>query len=239
MKNKLEEITRIDNYEFDERFYQQVINDVKVFAPSVTHILSCTYPSDWGLVQWRGDVGNKRADEILEETSTDGSFVHESIEKILKGEKIVSTDISTMFSPKRSLKIKRCLQAFLDWAKEYQPKVISTEYIIWNDKEKYAGTVDLKCQIGEEIYLVDFKTSKTIHSTHKVQISAYGMADTFDKVALLHLGNTTKKKYSFLVLDDEDRKKYEQEFNQVNTLFKVLHPNAKPTEETFPEVFTL
>lgn len=234
-------IERIDNYVFDERFYRITNDDLtEEYRPSLTHILSCAYPKDFGLEQWRGDVGNKRADEIMEETAEDGSFVHQSIEKIISGYHISRKDIENRFSPKRALKVMRCIKAFLDWYEEYKPKTISTEYIVWHDK--FAGTVDYKCEINGEIYIVDFKTSKTLHTSHKVQVCGYGMADTehkIQKVALLHLGNTTKKKYSFNVLDDEERAKYENECKQTLIMFHTLNPNAKPNEETFPEDFSL
>lgn len=232
-------IKKIDNYEFDERFYQYIKNGVKYYNPSVTYILGCAYPSNFELSYWRGDVGNKRADEILEETSADGSFVHESIEQILNKQEISSGSISTKFSPRRSLKIKRCLKAFLDWCSEFKPEIISTEFITWNDEYKFAGTVDLKCKIGQKEYVIDFKTSKSIHPSHKVQVCAYALSENIKNVALLHLGNTTKKKYSFLELKPEDLEKYTKEFLQVNELFQTLYPNAKPTEETFPDSFKL
>lgn len=254
-------IIRLDNYEYDERFYMKELDDSCVYNPSVTYMIGCAYPTEYGLVQWRGDVGNKRADEILEETGDDGSFVHECIEGILNGESIQSELINMKYKPKRTLKIKRCLKAFLDWHKEHMPETISAESIIWVDPinihEKYehegdvedcekckeingfAGTLDFLCEINGEKYLIDFKTSKAIRPTHKIQVCAYGLAHEVDHVALLHLGNTTKKRYSFNVLKPEDRLKYTKQFFQVNRLFKTLYPNAKPNLETFPETFTL
>ena len=235
-----EEIKKLDTYEFDERFYQKIVNNEKIYLPSVTYILSCAYPTEFGLTHWRGDVGNKRADEILEETSADGTFVHECIEKIILQQKISSEDISSKFSPKRSLKIKRCLKAFLDWVEEAKPEFINSEYIIWNDTKRYAGTVDCYCKIGEVFYFIDFKTSKSIHTSHKVQIVAYSNADNRPgKCAILHLGNTTKKKYSFLEIKDEDEAKYWGQFQKTNDLFQSIYPNASPTNEIFPEYFKL
>ena len=233
-------IRQINNYEWDERFYEKELNDnTLIYQPSVTYLMSCAYPQGYGLSQWRGDVGNKRADEILEETSEDGSFVHSSIEGILRGDKISGEVINHHFSPKRSLKIKRCLNSFLRWMDDFKPEIISTEFITWNDEYGFAGTVDLKCKIKDENYIVDFKTGKSIHEAHKVQICGYGLNEKTRKVALLHLGNTTKKKYSFNVLKSKDRVKFTNHFLQAVKMFKVLHPDAKPNSETFPEFFQL
>lgn len=231
------EIVRVEQYSFDERYYQREIGpNLYEYAPSMTYVLSCVYPAH-ELAEWRGDVGNKRADEIMNEAGEDGNFVHAAIERILKGEEVTTIEIEQQFKQRRSLKVKRCLKAFLDWYLEVKPQIISLEYSVWGDG--YAGTVDLKCIIGGETYIVDFKTSKSIHNSHKVQISGYGMADKVDKVALLHLGNTTKKKYSFLVLDDDVRERYEKECKMAVNMFHTLNPNAKPTDETFPEIFKI
>jgi hypothetical protein len=135
------------------------------------------------------------------------------------------------------LKIKRSLKAFLDWYDEFKPEVISTEYIVWG--KGYAGTVDLKAKIGDKTYVIDFKTSNAIHDSHRAQIAAYGLTEDVDDIALLHLGNTTKKKYSFLVYEGEKKRKYEQQFQAALNMFHTLNPKAKPTDETFPELFTL
>ena len=242
MTDKKEEkkIEQINSYEFDERFYQQIINGEKFFAPSVTYVLGAAYPAGFGLNQWRGDVGNKRADEIMTEAGDDGSYVHDAIDRMIKGEKITAEEIETRFKSKRGLKIKRCLKAFLDWVEEYKPEFIQSEYIIWNTDQNYAGTVDCYCKIGEEYYFVDWKTSKSIHIQHKIQIVAYDVADSRQgKCAILHLGNTTKKKYSWLVVKDEDHTKYWDQFRKANDLFKSINPNAKPNSETFPEIFEI
>lgn len=230
-------ITRVEQYSFDERFYQREIEPgVFEYAPSMTYILGCVYPAH-ELAEWRGDVGNKRADEIMNEAGEEGTFVHESIERLLKGEQVTQEEIEDRFPRRRSLKVKRCLKAFLDWHSEFKPEILKTEYSIWGDG--YAGTVDFRCKIAGETYLVDWKTSKSIHPSHRVQICGYGMADPADKLALLHLGNTTKKKYSFLVLEDDVRARYENECKMAVSMFHTLNPNAKPTDETFPSIYKI
>ena len=233
-KETKQEIKRVDVVLFDERFYQKG----EVYAPSVTYIIGCVYPASYGLTNWIGDVGNKRAEEIRDDAGEEGSFVHEAIEKILKGGFISSDDISSRFKSKRSLKIHRCLKAFLDWFEEYQPETVATEQTIWNDDPLYAGTLDYKCIIQGEKWIIDFKTSKSIYPSAKVQLSAYNHSDNGgkDKAAILHLGNTTKKKYSFLEIDQD---KYFKEFLITHKMFNVFYPNAAPNSEKFPEKFDL
>lgn len=233
------EITRVDSYEFDERFYTRIVDGKRQYRPSVTHKMSVAYPTDYGLINWRGDVGNKRAGEILDETSFLGTWVHEAIERILIGQEITKGEIRDTFNGKSSLKVLRCLQGFMEWMEEFKPTDWTAEFTTWNDGHNYAGTVDFKCTIEGETYIVDWKTSKFISEKHRMQISAYGFSEGVDKVALLHLGNTTKKKWSFLVLKEEQRTKHFGRWLAVCSMFETLFPNAKPNEETFPNTFKL
>jgi len=233
-------VKQINVREFDERFYE--FGDE--YAPSVTYMLGCVYPAGYGLAQWRGDVGNQRADEIMEMACEDGSYVHNAIEKILKGQKIDGEEISSRFKSKRALKVKKCLKGFLDFCEKYQPKIESMEYIVFDEDLKLAGTIDLKCRLNidnyEGIWILDWKTSKSIHPNNKVQLSLYKHIDKeVTNCGLVHLGNTTKAGYSFLPLKDEDNQKFLKQGLLANKMFQTLYPNAKPSNTVFPKYFSL
>jgi len=230
------ETKKIDVYEFDERFYQRIVDGEIVCRPSVTYKLGLAAPTPFGLMQWRGEVGNQRAAEILREAGDFGSYIHDAIDKLIKGGK-VSSDQFRVFSPRQSLRALKCMQGFCEWVEEYKPKFLANEYIIWNDEYNYAGTVDLKCEIDGEVMIVDFKTSKTVQDKHRMQIAAYAHADSVQKAAILHLGNTTKKGWSFLPV--KDLPKSWEKFKAVNNVFEVHNPNVKPNTQVFPEYFKL
>ena len=229
-------IKQITNYEFDSRFYY----DQEDYYPSVTYILSSTFPSGKGLTNWLGDVGNKRADEIKVEAGEEGTFVHDAILKMVSGKEISSADISQKFRPERSIKIKRCLQAFLDWNDEAKPEFTKCEYSTISKEFRYAGTIDLKCKIDGKTFIVDYKTSRSIQDSARLQIAAYGKSDNNlkDGIAILHLGNTTKKKFSFLDYTDKKTELFDK-FRLTNRLFQELNPNARPSEEVFPDKFKI
>jgi hypothetical protein len=225
---------------FDERFYQSG----DIYMPSVTYMLGCSFPTGYGLIQWVGDVGNKRAEEIKNEAGEDGSFVHDAIDRIIKGEKVSVEEIESKFKPQRALKIMKCLKGFLEFWEKYKPEVLSTEYILWDEKLVLAGTADLKCKLNiddyKDIWIIDWKTSRSIHPTHKVQLSLYKEMDKqATNCALVHLGNTTKAGWSFLPLKEEDNKKYLEQGLLANKMFKAMYPNAKPSDDVFPEYFSI
>jgi hypothetical protein len=230
----------IQTYEFDERFYQRTDKDGNVlYAPSVTFVLQDSYPTEYSLIKWIGDLGNEKAEVVRDQAAEAGSFVHEMIEDILKGGKIASESINARFKPKASLHVKRCLKSFLDWFNEYQPKVIETEKSYWHESNRFAGTIDLICEIKGEQYIIDLKTSNSIHTTNFLQICAYGQIVKAEKLAVLHLGNITKKHFTFNVLDDGEIASYTKQFFNTLEIFELRHPHPKPTSETFPEWFEI
>jgi len=223
-------INRITIKEFDERFYELD----GVYKPSVTYILGVGMPASPHLIEWIAKVGLEQAEQIKTKAGDEGSFVHDCIDRLLKGDTLPSFEMD--------LKSKRCLQAFVDWFVYEKPQVISHEYIIWG--KDYAGTVDFKCRLKSDdykkVWLIDHKTSKSIHENHKAQLMAYKKADPeVDRVALLHLGNTTKKRYSFCEIRPSDELKYWHMFQCAKKMFQIMKPDAKPTIEEYPEFFKL
>ena len=77
-KYKYEALVRIDGA---ERLYQTVTGSL----PSVTTILSATDSEEdkQGLANWRAFVGDKAADEIVNEACTIGTLMHENLENRL------------------------------------------------------------------------------------------------------------------------------------------------------------
>lgn len=64
-------------------------------------------------------------------------------------------------------------KAFYRWADDTDMVVMDQERTVFNRKEKYAGTLDLLCNIKNKIYVVDVKTGKDIYPEAFIQTSAY------------------------------------------------------------------
>jgi len=235
----IKNILQVTSYDFDARFYQRTLpaGTAIEWAPSVTHALGVAWPASFGLTQWIGDVGNQRADEIKTEAAEDGTFVHDRIAQLLDGG-IVTTleEINELFRGPRALKIKRCFQAFLDWYEANWPETINVERVTWLEDPLCAGTVDYQCMINGESWTIDWKTSKSIHDTHRAQVALYQKSEGTDNAAILHLGNQTKKRYSFLPVDPDRWLPLAED--AIRTYHKH-NPNARPTDEIFPEEFAL
>jgi len=225
----MKKMNQITIREFDERYYEL---DGQYY-PSVTYVLDVAYPTAKELIKWVGDVGNEEAERRKNEAADSGSIIHDAIDRLLTGQTIPTMNLN--------LKEKRCIAAFLDWWETEQPQTISNEYQCLNKRMRYAGTVDWKGRIKsdnyENVWIIDWKSSKSIHQQQKVQVSAYMLADKqATHGAILHLGNTTKKRWTFSPV------KYDEcieQFKAAKQMFDLLVKKQSPTIEEYPEFFQL
>lgn len=234
-------IRRIDTSIDGFRFYEgiKLIDDqeVRVWCyPSVTTKIDAVYPKDAFLIKWIREQG-LGGQAIFEKAADEGTEVHIAIDEMLQGKVIPTFDMSD--------KVKKSIKAFLDWCEEYKPIFLESETMVVNHKYKYAGTKDARVLLDYKkgktehkgIYVVDYKTSNSVHDKHKIQNSSYwACGDRTDKVAILHLGNKTKAGYSFLEYDPEV---YWNKATHYIKTFEMEHPNREPRIIEYPENFEL
>lgn len=193
----------------DERWYRK--KDSGAYLPSVTW-LAGFYPKGKFFEQYLKTKGDE-ADVILEEAGDRGSRIHAALEDLLNGEE-VSIDKpyhSKLTGEEKDLTADEweAIISFRDWFKVTKPKVISVESEAYYDPDErfshgYAGTVDLVCEIGGEKWIVDFKTSKDIHDSHKIQLTAYRHALGEHKIAILQVGyKRNKKRWKFTEIEPD------------------------------------
>ena len=257
------DILQITNPEFDERFYQRSYPDGTVaYAPSITHILESTWPGGdrKGLELWRGQVGNEEADRIMHQAGDEGSYVHEAIEVLLKGNWIKRETVRDQFG-KRARRVLEHLSGFMEFAALHHPRPTHLEAVTWCTDPLFAGTVDFEgelttvSKIGRgkaaiEVptvgpWVLDWKTAASIRLTHRAQICAYRYSltrtapDYTPRVGILHLGNSTKAGWSLLEISGPDLARYtELALHTIHT-YHLHHPDARPSAKVYPEVFVL
>lgn len=220
----------------DERWYCRQIsvdgtaeNKTWDFVPSTSWVASY-YPKDVRFYKWLSQRSWDESEEIKAMRGDQGSKVHQAIRRLLEGGS-VDTDNDKFENP-RTLMMETlgshevdCLMSFREWFKSEQPdiEVIACEYTVWNEKHRYAGTIDLKCRLGKRTlqgaegrrytrragtYIVDFKISPEIWPAYELQISAYKHADSNSgpvNLAILQLGYkyNKKKKWKFVPIQDQ------------------------------------
>lgn len=131
-----------------------------MWLPRVTAITSA-FPNHY-------TSNNSYFKEQIKNAADWGSLVHETIEHILKKEKVVV--------PKH---ISISIKAFKDWKKDNSLKINDVKDIerrVIDFEHGYAGTVDLIAELNGNSGVIDVKTTTTISRQHSLQTAAYMMA---------------------------------------------------------------
>ena len=224
----------------DQRFYRRNGE----YYPSVTSVLNY-FPKNHFFQTWLKDVGHN-ADVIASKAAGEGTQVHNAIESFLKGNEIQW--INEYGEAQYNLDVWKMILKFADFWNTYKPELITTEYHLFSDAHKYAGTADLVIKINNQLWLVDIKTSNSLHTSHNLQLAAYAMAwnETHDslieRTGILWLKASTRgegkgdniqgKGWQLKAIDDIGTNF--AMFKNVYELYKLENPDFKPMTELLP-----
>lgn len=224
----------------DQRFYRRD----KKYYPSVSSILNF-FPKNAFFHSWLKDVGHN-SDIIAQKAAKEGTLVHDAAEKLMLGEEIIwmKEDGTVRYS----LDVWKMILKFADFWKQQKPELVATEYHLFSDEYEYAGTTDIICRMGGKLWLLDIKTSNSIHTSHFLQLAAYAKAwnETHDEhiegCGILWLKSSARsegkkgkiqgKGWELKVLEDIDTN-FDM-FLKVYDIYKMENPDAKPSTETLP-----
>ncbi len=145
----------------------------------VTSILRAL-PEPMGLTLWK--ARNPRSVLIAQDAATRGTLLHYRIGTFLAKQ-------SGLPMPPLELKpgtpppdaemvafVQRAWGQFEDWWKTYQPKPLAVEVTVRNFALGYAGTIDFLCTIDGKVWLLDWKTGKSVYEKYRAQLWAYKAA---------------------------------------------------------------
>jgi hypothetical protein len=229
----------------DQRFYRRNTE----YYPSVSSILNY-FPKNQFFHSWLKDVGHN-SDIIASKAAYEGTQVHNAAEKFLEGKEILWIDENGKAN--YSLEVWKMILKFAEFWKITNPELISTEYHLFSDKHKYAGTTDIICRFGGKLWLLDIKTSNSIHVSYNLQLAAYAKAwnethdEHIEEVGILWLKASTRsegkngkiqgKGWELKVIENID---YNFDmFMKIYDVYKMENPNAKPYTEMLPTAVKL
>jgi len=224
----------------DSRFYRREGN----YYPSVTSVLNY-FPKNQFFHSWLKDVGHN-SDIIASKAAGEGTQVHTAVDNFLNGQEI--TWIDEYGNAKYNLDVWKMILRFADFWNTHKPELIATEYHLFSDVHKYAGTADLVVRLFDNIWLLDLKTSNSLHTSYDLQLAAYAQAwnETHDE-KVTHTGilwvkaNTRSegkgdkiqgKGWELKVVNDIE--KNFTMFKNIYEIYTLENPNFKPVTETLP-----
>ena len=118
--------------------------------------------------------GIANAHIVISKTALDiGKVVHGYIEEVIEWSLGELNEMPEMPEDEAAV---NSIQAFGKWVRENDVEWVATEERIYSKKYKYAGTVDAVAMIDDKFSVIDFKTSKQIYKSYKLQVYAYKQA---------------------------------------------------------------
>jgi len=218
----------------DHWYYVNYENGTKDLFPSVTTRLHA-FPQNAFLTKWIAEQGYHESQEIKEDAGRRGTQVHDAIELLLTGGEVNKDSFALLEWYK--------ISKFIEWYRQFSPKILHTELPLVSKKFKYAGKVDCIMKLGDGVFVVDWKTSSSVHSTFALQTAAY--ANAIEEMglmkvtgtAVLQLGAKNKDGYRFITYPDwkEDFKT----FKAVSDVFDFDFGDEKPMIIDLPQTFKL
>ena len=224
----------------DSRFYRRNGK----YYPSVTSILNY-FPKNHFFHSWLKDVGHN-SDIIAAKAAGEGTQAHNAIDNFLNGEEI--TWIDEFGNAKYSLEVWKMILKFAEFWNTHKPELVVGEYHLFSDQHEYAGTADLIVRLQDKLWLLDIKTSNSLHTAYDLQLAAYATAwnethnEKIERTGILWLKASTRsegkgdaiqgKGWQLKVVDDIE--KNFKMFQNIQEIYKLENPDFKPMTELLP-----
>ena len=167
--------------------------------PSATTVLNA-YPFSEQLVKWIAQKGYNESREYRDEAGRQGTKIHKAIEDLLGGAGLDKEGYLLAEWNK--------IVSFSRWHDEFKPEIIKLEMPVFSKKLGVAGRTDCIARINGENYIIDWKSSRSIHNSYYLQIAAYAQAVEemtdlkIENTAVLQMGAPNKNGYRFVIEPD-------------------------------------
>jgi len=247
-KKRLEFNPQLKQINFlDRRVYKR---GEGVYYPSVTTILQYM-PKNKFFESWLKDVGHN-ADLIMRRAGKQGTQVHEACEQLVLGKEVTWMD--DYGNAKYSQIVWEMILKFADFWRTHKPELISAEDFVWSDEHKYAGTADLVVKMHGQIWLLDIKTSNSVHKSFDLQLSAYakGLEEAkgikIERTGIIwlkaHSRGPSKQKNviqgkGWKVLQIDEIEENFELFKMIYKLYSLENPNTEPIYNSYPTTLKL
>ena len=148
------------------------INEEGNRVPSVTTIIS--QHLGWNknaLLAWtkRMMLGGQDSDKVLSAAGDIGTLLHLLIEGHQQGFDVDTKD----YSYNQEKAAMKAFAGYLQWYEKVKFKSLRNELVLVNEELQVGGTIDSIGKMGDDLVVVDWKTSKYLYAENKLQLAAY------------------------------------------------------------------
>ena len=231
----------------DNRFYKRN----NEYYPSVTSILQY-FPKGKFFENWLKDVGHN-SDIIVRKSADEGTQTHSLIEKYLTGEEINWLD--QYGNATCSLQVWQMLLKFVEFWETEKPELVESEIHLFSDIHKIAGTCDLVVRMRDELWILDIKTSNSLHTSYDLQLAAYTTCwnETFEEKVTRNgviwlksskhkadkKGDKIQGKGWEISVSPRSIEENWELFTKVHDLYRLENTNLEPAFNKFPTTVKL
>lgn len=146
-------------------------------VPGVTTVIG-RFKDSGALLHWayaqgklaeQGKISNLY--EKRDEAADAGTLAHSLIDASLHGDD--PADLLVNVADETRIKAQNAFKQFEKWREQSGIKIIATEMPLVSERYQFGGTPDAIGQIGDEIVLLDWKTSNGVYQDYLIQLAAY------------------------------------------------------------------
>lgn len=234
------------------------------FYPSSTTILKRAYPMEIGLKMFLQNKTKQEADEILYDAGMSGTKVHHAIHLLFQGVELkpsgftkedidncglVEPELTEYLRKPFNEKEDTCLRGFLNFCKDYHPAPKATELIVWDNKHKYAGTLDFLGVLNKKHKggmmttvipaIIDWKTSKGIYKEFELQVASYWGTLPNPEKGTPYLVQLGVNKCGYRMIEVKDPQEKLDQFLNLKKTFDFLYPDYQPYNYEFLDKYKI
>ena len=218
--------------------YPKAINDVQVgriyeiaegtFVPSVTTVIQWGCPMPIHLLNWIITTSKGDPDKYWNTINKDaqvGIDAHNWVEWF--AQKQMGEDVGDKYYDLvlDNEPLQKALTCFMGFYIKHKPKFLEVETPLFHKDIPYAGRIDAVAEIDGEVWLLDYKTSRSVDKDIKMQMQLSAYAELYEKIGkhkIDRIGVVHLKK-TFVPGKDgfpSNRNKYLYEYKRDDSLMK-------------------
>lgn len=195
--------------------------------PGVTTVIG-------GQLGWNKEVLNRWANKeglagrelykTLNHAADIGTLAHAMVEHHIKNTSY--EELLKDYTQAQIDKAENGYLGFMEWEKAHNPVYVSSELKVVSEAYQFGGTLDGMCKFGDELTLLDLKTSKAVYVDHKIQLAAYREAyqeqtgEKISKCVVLQINKETGD-FSYHSVDNETLDKCFVVFRHCRALYDL------------------
>ena len=193
-------------------------------VPGVTTILGVLNKP--ALVKWANNLGLQGIDSsaYVDETAKIGKLAHEMVQEYLGGPE---WDRSTYNAGQIDL-AENAVLSFYEWERRnvssFKTTFIEEQFV--SETNRYGGTVDWYGELNGQLWLIDFKTCKTLYPEHTYQTAAYRAlllerGYRVDGVRILRIGRSEGEGFDDKIIGREEIEDAYRVFESALNLYRA------------------